>query len=291
MKEITILSGKGGTGKTSITAAIASVAKDSIIVDSDVDAPDLHLIFQPLIREQHIFKSGHKAVIRKDECIECGQCVELCFSEAISDDFVVDPFECEGCKVCVTFCPAQCIDFPESTSGEWYLSHTRVGPMVHARLFVGEENSGLLVAEVRKKARELAEAEGFKYIITDGPPGVGCPVISSLTGSNFVLLVTEPTLSAWNDLLRVKELTDHFKIPVLICLNKSDINKNISNRLKDMCKERGMEIVAEIPYREEFLWAIKEQKSIMEYGDVNELLDIKSIFRDLWQEITYRLSI
>ncbi|MBU4480684.1 4Fe-4S binding protein, partial [Patescibacteria group bacterium] len=178
MREIVIISGKGGTGKTSLTAAFAALAKNSVLCDADVDAADLHLLMQPEIRQQTDFMGGGIAVINPDLCIGCGTCMELCRFEAITDRFEVDTIRCEGCGVCVDFCPEKAIDFPTKRCGEWYLSDTRFGPMVHARLGIAEENSGKLVSLIRKEVRQLAEERGADLVITDGPPGIGCPVIA-----------------------------------------------------------------------------------------------------------------
>ena len=224
MKELVILSGKGGTGKTSLTAAFAAVSKKSILCDAYVDAADLHLLMSPEIKQKTDFKGGGIAIIDPDKCTECGQCIELCRFDAISDDFVVDKIDCEGCGVCVDLCPEQAIDFPTQTCGEWYISDTRFGPMVHARLGIAEENSGKLVALVRQEARKFAEEKNIDLILTDGPPGVGCPVIASIGGATALLIVTEPTVSGIHDMTRALELAEFFKVPAMVLVNKYDLN-------------------------------------------------------------------
>ncbi|MBT8368300.1 MAG: ATP-binding protein, partial [Deltaproteobacteria bacterium] len=199
MKELIVISGKGGTGKTSLMAAFSSLAENKVLCDTDVDAADLHLIMDPDVIRHTDFQSGNTAVIRKDHCSECDLCREMCRFNAISADYIVNPIDCEGCGVCVHFCPEKAIDFPENTCGEWFVSDTRFGPMVHARLGIAEENSGKLVTLVRQEARKIAEEKNLDLILTDGPPGVGCPVIASIGGASAVLIVTEPTVSGKHD--------------------------------------------------------------------------------------------
>ncbi len=221
MKELVIISGKGGTGKTSVTASLALLAGRPVLCDCDVDAADLHLVLAPDIREEHEFRSGHSAVINRDDCVDCGACADLCRFGAIrmeekedSDTlFVIDPVSCEGCGVCVYFCPQNAIDFPERLCGKWFVSQTRLGPMVHARLGAAAENSGKLVTTVRQEARRLAETGGHDWVIVDGPPGIGCPVIASVTGASQILVVTEPTVSGEHDLERVLGLARIFRFP------------------------------------------------------------------------------
>ncbi|MGB7629601.1 MAG: ATP-binding protein, partial [Candidatus Deferrimicrobium sp.] len=225
MKELVIISGKGGTGKTSLTASFVVLADRPVIADCDVDAADLHLVLSPRINERHEFRSGHEAVIRQDDCNGCGTCLADCRFDAVrmngkaagNATFVIDPVACEGCGVCIRFCPEKAIDFPERPCGEWMISETRCGPMVHARLGVGAENSGKLVSTVRREARRIAEEEHRFLVIVDGPPGIGCPVIASVTGATHVLAVTEPTVSGEHDLERVLSLTRHFSIPAAVC--------------------------------------------------------------------------
>jgi len=232
MKELVVISGKGGTGKTSILAAFAALAENKVLCDADVDAADLHLLMDPRIREWKDFQAGHKAIIHQDRCTHCGLCKDLCRWNAISEAFMVDPIECEGCGVCYYFCPEKAIDFPLNTCGEWFISDTRFGPMVHARLGIAEENSGKLVTLVRQQAKRLTEEMNAHLILTDGPPGVGCPVIASNGGASAVLIVTEPTVSGKHDMVRVAQLAAHFKVPGMICVNKFDLNPAEARSLK-----------------------------------------------------------
>ena len=283
MKEIVFVSGKGGTGKTSLTASIATIASRSskiICADCDVDAADLHLIFQPIIRGRHDFTSGHVAKIDQMKCISsgiCDVCMDLCRFDAISyserNGCQVNEAACEGCGVCVRFCPAKAIDFPERHCGEWYLSETRFGPLVHASLDPGGENSGKLVTAVRREAKRVAEessqtespSSAIEYIIVDGSPGTGCPVIASITGADAVVAVTEPTRSGLHDLERLASLARHFEVPVLVCINRADINTEISASIEAWCGRNGISCIGTIPYNPVFTAAQIAGKSVVEY--------------------------
>lgn len=252
MKELVIISGKGGTGKTSVTASLAHLAENSVICDCDVDAPDLHLILKPEVYEKNEFISGNLAIINKDKCTGCGRCMELCNFGAISKKtdgkYHIDSSLCEGCMVCVKFCPEDAIDFPERMCGHWMVSKTSSGPMVHAKLGNSSENSGKLVSTVRKKAFEIAQSENRNLIITDGPPGTGCPVISSLTGATHCLIVTEPTVSGLHDTQRVIDLLKHFKIKSYLSVNKWDLNEKNTLELEKMATSQGVLHVGHIRY-------------------------------------------
>ena len=281
MIEILIISGKGGTGKTSLTAAFAHLAQGQIICDLDVDAPDMHLLLAPRRVEVHDFYSGHEAVVREQDCTGCGQCPDWCQFEAISligqhEIAIVQPLKCEGCKVCVSMCPENAIDFPERHCGRWYLSDTRFGPMVHAQLFPGDENSGRLVALLRKTARDLASEKGLTLIISDGPPGIGCPVISSLSGTDLVVIVTEPTLSGRHDLERVVELCAHFKIPAGVVINKFDINTDQSQQIETYCLNRGLIVFGKIPHDVAITEAMVRRQVITEYQPGRLSADIET---------------
>lgn len=272
MNELVVISGKGGTGKTSVTASFAVLADRPVICDCDVDAADLHLVLEPQIRERHEFRSGHEAVIRQQDCTSCGVCADLCRFGAVKTResgeggllFSIDPVSCEGCRVCVRFCPADAIDFPERHCGQWFVSDTRCGPMVHARLGVAAENSGKLVSTVRREARHLAEEEIYQMVIMDGPPGIGCPVIASVTGATQVLIVTEPTVAGEHDLERVLALTRHFQIPASVCVNKWDINPEMTERIEKKASEAGAQIAGRIRYDHAVTQAQIQQKAVVE---------------------------
>ena len=272
MKELVVISGKGGTGKTSITASLAFLAKNAIIADCDVDAADLHLVLLPEVKEQHEFYSGNEAVIRQKDCIGCGSCFEHCRFQAIDVEdtkndtkkFSVNPFLCEGCGVCLHFCQANAIDFPEKFCGEWMVSQTRCGPMVHAQLGIASENSGKLVSIVKREAKRIAEEKGHSLILVDGPPGIGCPVIASLTGASFILVVSEPTVSGEHDMERVLSLAQHFHIPVLFCMNKWDINPDMTKRIEDKACSAGARLVGRIRYDRSVTLAQMQKKTVVE---------------------------
>ncbi|MBI4763298.1 MAG: 4Fe-4S binding protein [Deltaproteobacteria bacterium] len=285
MKELCVLSGKGGTGKTSLVGALAALVPNKILVDCDVDAPDLHLLLAPKIQNREAFWGGRKAVIIPELCTACGRCREVCGFEAISEDFQVDPTSCEGCSVCVHFCSFGAIDFPLAQCGEWFVSETRFGDMVHAQLGLGQENSGLLVALIRGKAQEMAEAKGIPLILVDGPPGIGCPVISSLTGADGVLIVTEPTLSGLHDLDRVLDLAGHFHIPGMVLINKYDLNQEMSDQIETYCREKGLGLAGRLPYDPVVTEAMIQGKTIPEMNGSNLGAEISI----LWEKIQENL--
>ena len=247
MKEIVVLSGKGGTGKTSIVGSLAAIAESKVLVDCDVDAADLHLLLNPSVRQESEFWSGYIASIDQQKCTQCGLCGEQCRFDAI-ENFEVDAIACEGCAFCSRICPVKAITMQECMAGHWFLSDSEYGPLVHARLGVAQANSGKLVALVRKQAREIAHKKGYSYIICDGPPGIGCPVISSLSGADVALLVTEPTLSGIHDMERIIAVCKHFDIPSLVCINKYDINMENSRRIERYCRDEDITIVARIAF-------------------------------------------
>ncbi|MBW2020666.1 MAG: ATP-binding protein [Deltaproteobacteria bacterium] len=281
MKELTIISGKGGTGKTSVVASFAALAQNKVLADADVDAADLHLILAPEIKHEEDFKGGRTAQIDLDACTECEECLDRCQFKAISPTFVVDKIDCEGCGVCVHFCPVQAIDFPQNICGKWYISETRFGPMVHAKLGIAEENSGLLVSLVRNQAKVLAEDRGLDTIIVDGPPGIGCPVIASITGTSAILIVTEPTLSGLHDLERVGGLAAHFKIPTLACINKFDLNEEMSDQIARCCARNHIALVGRIPYDTSVTHAMVAGKSIVEFSDGS----VSDAINKIWEKV------
>lgn len=288
MKELIVISGKGGTGKTSLVAAFASLAQGTILCDADVDAADLHLIMNPTIQEAHDFQSGHTAVIDQDRCTQCGICIEMCRWNAISDDFIIDAIECEGCGVCVHFCPEQAIMFPVNTSGQWFISETRYGPMVHARLGIAEENSGKLVTLVRQQARQKAEIKGLGMILTDGPPGVGCPVIASIGGATAVLIVTEPTVSGQHDMQRVHQLALHFRVPAMICINKADLNPEKSMEIEQYAAFQNLTFLGRIPFDVNMTQSMVQGQTIFEYQTVSEAT---ASVQHIWQQVCYKIGI
>jgi len=284
VREIVVISGKGGTGKTSLSAAFASLAGQAVVCDLDVDAPDLHLILEPSVEREEDFISGHEAVINQDACTGCGECERLCRFGAVRDEggrFSVDPRRCEGCKVCVALCPAGAVAFPDKNCGRWFVSQTRFGAMVHARLHPGEENSGRLVSLLKKQAREIAARDGQEIILCDGAPGIGCPVISSLSGADLAVAVTEPTPSGLHDLERVLGLCGHFRIPVCVVINKCDLNPDTARRIADLCRERGHEVAAELPHDEIVFEAMLRARAVTEMPG-NPFSDR---VRDAWRRI------
>lgn len=294
MKELVVISGKGGTGKTSVTAAFATLASrfsKAVLADCDVDAADLHLILSPDIRRREPFLSGHEAVIAPEKCVSCGKCAELCRYDAVQKtaDGKFRVSACEGCGVCVSFCPTQAISFPDRRCGEWYVSDARFGPFVHARLDAEAENSGKLVSQVRKEARAKAQEIGADWLIADGCPGIGCPVIASITGADAVLAVVEPSLSSKHDLERVMELTRHFRVPIFVAINKFDINPEIALEIKNVCTQAGVQVVGAIGYDTIVTEAQINAKSVIEHNEESAPAEqIKAIWNNLSEELWKR---
>jgi len=265
LKQLTVLSGKGGTGKTTLVASFATLAQNIVITDCDVDAPDLHLLLKPEIMQTQKFKGSKLAVIDEALCTQCGKCEEVCRFDAITN-FVIDPVLCEGCGVCVYVCPAEAIELKERISGYAFISKTRYGPMSHARLNPSEENSGKLVTLVRYNAKQVAEKEHCDLILNDGPPGIGCPVIASVTGVDLGLVVVEPTLSGIHDLKRALGLLKHFRIPSIVCINKCDINKENAGKIVNFCESNGVEVAGNISFDSLVTRAMVAGKPVLEYS-------------------------
>ncbi len=295
-KQLVVISGKGGTGKTSLVACFAVLSRSAIFADCDVDASNLHLILKPKVIKSEEFFSGYKAEIDQEKCQPCGLCKRLCRFSAVLErldangqpiEYKIDEIACDGCGVCAEFCPNQAITMFEQRAGEWYISETRAGILVHARLGVGEENSGKLVSVVRKNAQELAEEQGEKLILIDGPPGIGCPVIASITGTDYALLVAEPSLSGLHDLERISKLCQHFSIPMGVIINKYDLSQELSAQIEEFSQKNQIELLAKIPYHPSFSRAMVLGKSLVEY----ESNSITQLIKEIWEKLEKRLEI
>jgi MinD superfamily P-loop ATPase len=286
MKEITVISGKGGTGKTTVTAALATSGKNLALCDGDVDAADLHLILHPQIKESHIFEGSWVATINPNECANCGLCEEYCRFDAISSNgngaYVIDPFKCEGCRLCERICPSKAIHSEKSTNNSWFVSETRSGIMTHATMGPGEDNSGKLVAQVRKRAREIAKEKKADVLLTDGPPGTGCAAISSITGTDAVLLVIESSMSSLHDAERMVELIASFNIPVFALINKFDIHQEVSDKIETFLAEKSIPLLGKIPYDKIVVQAMIAGLSIPEYAPDSE---ISRIIQAAWLKL------
>ena len=297
MKELVIISGKGGTGKTSIVASFAALAAKCVVADADVDAADLHLVLEPTIVHREDFSGGSRAKIIPARCTACGECADICRFDAITCDgpgngildqtYRIDPIACEGCGVCAYFCAEQAIEFAPAVNGQLFVSETRHGPMVHAKLGVAEENSGKLVSLVRTRAKAIAQERSIGLVLIDGSPGIGCPVISSITGVDHVLVVTEPTLSGLHDLERVSDLTRHFGIDTQVCVNKWDLNKDLTSEIETQARQRGLTMAGKVRYDHVITKAQIDRKSVVEYSRNGAAADI----RQLWTEVTMTLGL
>ncbi len=270
MKQITVLSGKGGTGKTSLTASFAVLAKRAVVADCDVDAPDLHLLLHPQIVETQRFIGSKVAVIDTEKCTKCGVCLKLCRFNAIIPDIKVDSMACEGCGVCAQFCPQNAITLVERVSGNAFISQTAYGYMSHALLNPGEANSGKLVSLVRQNAKNLSAKYGVDLVLVDGSPGIGCPVIASISGVDAALIVTEPTLSGIHDLQRVLELLKHFNVRPYVCVNMYNINLQNTEKILHFCKENGVEMLGRIPFDSAVTRAMVAGKTLAEFAPESE---------------------
>lgn len=294
MRELVVCSGKGGTGRTSVVAALASVASDLVLADCDVDAANLHLVLAPETEHRASFVSGHVASIRGDDCEGCGECRTLCRFEAVTPAttadgrtvFGIDPLACEGCGVCVQFCPRGAIDLSPARIGRWSRSTTRFGPLIHARLDAGAENSGQLVTLVRQEARREAERRGARLILVDGPPGSGFPVAAAITGADSVLLVTEPGVAALHDLDRILDLAVRVRVPPLVCINKYDLSREETARLEAACAGRRVPVAARIPFDPEVTAAQVAGRSLLETAPDSPA---GRALRGLWSDLESRL--
>lgn len=284
MKEIVVLSGKGGTGKTALLASFAALSRNSVLSDCDVDAPNLHLLLEPAPNEVHEFHGLQMAEIDENLCNECGACAAACRFNAING-LRVDPLACEGCGLCARVCPLDAIAMQETLAGHWYVSRTRFGPLVHARLKAAQENSGKLVMAVRRRARELAQEMDATLILSDGPPGISCPAISSLSGAGLALIVTEPSLSGIHDLERVLGLCRHFGVRPLVCINKCDLSADNSRLIEDYCNNVGVKVAGRIPFDPDVNNAIVQGKPVVETSDGAASREIRA----LWEAITTSL--
>jgi len=293
--ELVVISGKGGTGKTSIVASLAALAERVVLADCDVDAADLHLVLDPKVVRRESFSGGKRARIKSGQCTACGKCEEICRFDAIFYDgpgngrvpktYRVDPIVCEGCGVCAWFCAENAIDFGPVVNGEWFVSETRHGPMVHAKLGIAEENSGKLVSTVRTRAKELAEERGLDMVLIDGAPGIGCSVIASIAGADLVLIVTEPTLSGEHDLERVADLAGHFGIRAMVCVNKWDLNEQITTRIESRTRERGLGVAGRVRYDRAVTEAQIHKQAVVEYRQDGCAEDIRHVWEVVQREL------
>lgn len=277
-KEITIISGKGGTGKTLITSSFADIVQNKVMVDCDVDAANLYLIVVPMQKKSYSFEAGYLAEINFKHCNHCRLCIEKCPFDAISDKYEINELECEGCGVCAYLCPQQCIELKDRTAGDWYISDTEYGILVHARLEPGQSNSGKLVSLIREEAKKIAAKMNVDYIINDGPPGIGCPTMSSITKADMALIVAEPTQSGIHDLDRTISLTQKFDIKIGVCINKSTINVELTTEISNLCAKRGVSLLGKIPYNKVVLDAMRNCQPVtkVEQGEVSNAI------RQIW---------
>ena len=283
MREIVIISGKGGTGKTSLCAAFAALARNAVLCDLDVDVPDLHIVLNPKDGEGHVFMGGNKAQVREEDCIGCGQCADLCRFDAITmdeDRAHINELNCEGCGVCVTLCPQKALDFPAARCGDWYVGETRFGPFLHAVLVPGQENSGKLVTLLKREARELARSSGRELILCDGSPGIGCPVISSLSGATLAVAVVEPSLSGSHDFDRVARVCAHFRVPIGVIVNKADINPEETDQIIAYCEREGHTILGTVPFSADITRATIEGRAITETDS-----ELAARLAQIWEKV------
>jgi len=283
MRELVILSGKGGTGKTTVAASFAHLAERKVMVDADVDAANLELVLSPQVREEREFRGGKLAIIEPALCTACGRCAEVCRFQAVQEregEYLIDPMACEGCAVCYYECPSEAIRLEEPVSGHWFISDTPYGPLVHAQLRPAEGNSGLLVTQVKEEARRLAREQGLDYLIVDGPPGIGCPVIAATAGAYLALLVTEPTVAGVHDLERILSTVAHFGVPALVCINKYDLNLEMSRIIGEGCAARGIPLVGYIPFDVAVTKAMVQGQPVITYSQGLASQEIERLWRE-----------
>lgn len=288
-RELVVISGKGGTGKTSVVAAFAALAGGAVLSDCDVDAADLHLVLHPELGEEHQFSGRNRAIIDAEVCTACGRCAEVCRFAAVlgapAEGFTIDSIACEGCELCSRVCPAEAIHMEPVGNGAWMTSETRFGPLVHARLGVAEDNSGKLVTLVRNEARRVAEERGLPLVIVDGSPGIGCPVIASLAGADLVLAVTEPTVSGRHDLDRVLQVVRQFRLPFAVCVNKADLNPDLGATIAEEATAAGAEFVATVDYDPAVTYAQVAGTDVIAYGG-----RAAAEITKLWEAVSVALS-
>lgn len=282
MKKLTVISGKGGTGKTTMTANFSALAENHVIADCDVDAPNMHLLLKPEVQKEEEFSGGKIAVRNARKCTDCGLCYKHCRFNAVNEDFSINPFKCEGCSVCAEVCPEDAIEMKPDLTGHVYHSNTKFAPMIHARLKAGAENSGKLVTEVRDIAEKRAKEKDKELVLVDGSPGIGCPVIASLNGVDMALIVTEPTKSGLSDLKRVLEMIEHFDLTASVVINKYDLNENMADNIEKFCNDNNIEVLARIPYSPVFVELLREGRLLVEEKRDSQ---IGQLLQSLWSDI------
>lgn len=270
MKELVVISGKGGTGKTSISAALAWYFPKKVLVDCDVDAANFHLIAGADPLEKHAFTAGFEPFINTQACNRCGKCTALCRFQAVTAGELTNPFHCEGCGVCAFHCPQHAIQMKERAAGHWFISHSRFGTLFHAELGLSIENSGKLVSKVRTEAKKAAVKQKMPLLITDGPPGIGCPAIAALSGASMALAVIEPSESGIHDVKRLIELTTHFRLPVAVCINKSSLQPDNTRQIAAWCQANGLAVAGQLPYSEGFRQGVQQGKTLWEVPGYEE---------------------
>jgi len=288
MKKLTVISGKGGTGKTTVTANLAALAKNLVLADCDVDAPNMHLLMKPKVIDSEIFKGAKVAVKDDTSCSECGLCQKLCNFKAITLNLKVDQIRCEGCGLCVAKCPSKALKLELEETGDIYHSQTRFAPMVHAKLKVGAENSGKLVSQVKQKAESLAQQESRELLLIDGSPGIGCPVIASINSVDGVLIVTEPTKSGLADLKRVLEVVKYFNLSAIVAINKYDLNQEITLAIENFCQQNQVEIVGKLPFTKVVVEAMRLGELVVEYASESK---VTIALKELWERVSSQLKV